>query len=236
MGKDFDKADVVFNQMVAKYPENIQGYNWIANNASAKDPDSKLGLAKPKFEYVLQKASVDSVKYTQEIFDALRYMGYYSLSNEKYNDAKAYYTRMLNLAPDNNDFKIKAYSSLGTMYLQMGDYAKATENTNKILEIDPQNESAKSFLEYIQRVIASSGPAVDKNQITGVIKDSNGNPISGASVRVKDTAAEAWANAKGEYKFVMPQASSALVVSAKGYQTKEVPVTKARVYNVTLSK
>jgi hypothetical protein len=34
----------------------------------------------------------------------------------------------------------------------------------------------------------------------------------------------------------MPEASTTLVVSAKGYNTKEVPVTKTRVYNVTLSK
>ena len=51
-------------------------------------------------------------------------------------------------------------------------------------------------------------------------------PIPGASVRVKDTAAEAWTNARGEYKFVMPEASEILVISAKGYRTVEVPVTK----------
>ena len=37
--KDFDKADAIFNKMVAKYPDNLQGYLWIANTASAKDPE-----------------------------------------------------------------------------------------------------------------------------------------------------------------------------------------------------
>ncbi len=74
------------------------------------------------------------------------------------------------------------------------------------------------------------------NEITGVISDSSGEPIAGASVRVKDTAAEAWTNARGEYKFVMPEASEALIISAKGYRSIEIPVTKRRTYNATLEK
>jgi hypothetical protein len=53
---------------------------------------------------------------------------------------------------------------------------------------------------------------------------------------VKDTAAEAWTNTKGEYKFVMPEASETLVISAKGYRTILVPVTKKRIYSASLSK
>ena len=34
--------------MVTKYPDNLQGYLWIANNASAKDPDSEIGPGKTK--------------------------------------------------------------------------------------------------------------------------------------------------------------------------------------------
>jgi len=236
MGKAYDKADVLFNQMVQKYPESIQGYLWLANSASAQDPDSKLGLAKPNFERVLALASVDSIANAEPMFDALRYLGYYSLSNEKFDHAKAYYTRMLNLAPENKDFQIKAYNSLSTMYLQMSNYDKAIEYNNDILAIDPQNESAKSYISYINSLKSSSGPKVSPNQITGIIKDGQGNIISGASVRVKDTAAEGWTNAKGEYRFVMPESSSVLVVSAKGYQTREIPVTKTRVYNITLNK
>jgi tetratricopeptide (TPR) repeat protein len=234
-GQAFEKADTIFNQLIKKYPESLQGYLWLANSASSQDPDSKLGLAKPKFENLLQRASVDSVKYAKEMFDALRYLGYNALTNSKYENAKAYYNRMVNLAPNNNDFKVKAYTSLGTLYFEMGDYNKAVEYTNKVLELEPSNESAKSYLKYIISV-RDAGPKVDKNQISGLIKDSEGIPIANASVRVKDTACEAWTNAKGEYKFIMPEASSILVISAKGYQSKEVPVTKARVYNSTLKK
>lgn len=235
MGKAFDKAENIFSQMVAKYPNNLDGYLWLANNASSQDPDSKLGLAKPKFEDLLKRAAADSVKNQNVMVDALRYLGYNSLTNGKFDDAKAYYTRLLNLA-NTNDVKSKAYTSLAQMYFDMADYPKAIEYTNKVLEINPNDETAKNYIKYVNSVIASSGPKVDKNQITGVIKDGDGNPIPGASVRVKDTACEGWTNAKGEYKFVMPESSTTLVITAKGFQTKEVSVTKSRVYNATLGK
>lgn len=219
--------------MIAKYPDNIQGYLWMANIASAKDPDSELGLAKPRFQALLNKAAVDSVKNVREIYDALRYLGYEALQSKKYEEAKAYYNRMMNLSPD---YRIRAHSSLSTMYMTMGDYAKATEENNKILAIDPGNEAAKSAIQYIAQLQRSALPKAHPNEITGVISDSSGEPIPGASVRVKDTAAEAWTNARGEYKFVMPEASETLVISAKGYRSIEVPVSKRRTYNATLEK
>ncbi|HQN58052.1 MAG TPA: carboxypeptidase-like regulatory domain-containing protein, partial [Bacteroidales bacterium] len=231
--KAFDKADEAFNKMVAKYPDNLQGYLWLANIASAKDPDSELGLAKPKFQTLLQKAAADTVKNVKEIHDALRYLGYEALQNKRYDEAKAYYNRMMNLSPD---YRIKAHSSLSTMYMTMGDYPKAIEENNKILALEPGNEAAKSSIQYITQLQKSALPKAHPNEITGVISDSNGDPIPGASVRVKDTAAEAWTNARGEYKFVMPEFSETLVISAKGYKSIEVPVTKRRTYNATLDK
>jgi len=234
--KEFDKADEIFNKMVAKYPGNLQGYLMMANSASSKDPDSELGLAKPKFLKVLEIASKDSVKNAQEMFDAMRYLGYNALQAKKYDECGDYYNRMLNLAPANKDFKIKALSSMSTMYLQMGDYNKATDVNKQIIALDPGSETATSNLQYIANIQKSAIPKADPNEIRGVISDSSGQPIASASVRVKDTACEGWTNAKGEYKFVMPEASSVLVISAKGFATKEIPVTAKRLYSVSLSK
>ena len=231
--KAYDKADEIFTKMIAKYPDNLQGYLWMANTASAKDPDAELGLAKPRFQALLQKAAVDSVKNAKEIYDATRYLGYEALQAKRYDEAKAYYNRMMNLSPD---YRIRAHSSLSTMYMTMGDYPKAIEENNRILAIDPGNEAAKSSNQYIAQLQKSALPKAHPNEITGVISDASGEPIPGASVRVKDTAAEAWTNARGEYKFVMPEASETLVISAKGYKTIEVTVTKKRIYNATLDR
>jgi len=58
--------------------------------------------------------------------------------------------RMMNLAPNNDDYKIKAHSSLSTMLITMGDYPRAIEENNRILAIDPSNENAKATITYIQ--------------------------------------------------------------------------------------
>jgi len=235
-GKDFDKAEEVFKELQTKSPNYIAAYSWDANNAVAKDPESKLGIAKDKFKALIAKAATDSVKYSEDIFNALRYLGYNALQADKHEEAKAYYNRMLNLDPNNKDYQIKALGSMNTLYMTMGDYGKAVECNNKILALDPNNAQAKSNTQYIQSLQSSAKPKANPNEITGVIKDSSGTPIASASVRVKDTAAEAWTNAKGEYKFTMPESSTVLVISAKGYATKEVSITKSRVYNATLSK
>ena len=235
-GKEYDKADEILEQMIAKYPDNMQAYLWSARNASGKDPDSKLGIGKQKFTALIAKASSDSVKYANEIYDALRYLGYSALQADNYEAAKAYYNRMANLDPKNKDMVIKAHSSMATMYMSAGEYGKAIEFNNKILALDPGNAQAKSSIQYITALQSSAKPKASPNEITGVIKDKAGNPIAGASVRVKDTAAEAWTNGKGEYKFTMPEAAATLVISAKDYKSIEVPVTKARVYNAALGK
>ena len=235
-GKEFDKADEILNQMIAKYPDQMQGYLWSARNASAKDPDSKLGIGKQKFTALIEKASSDSVKYATEIFDALRYLGYSALQSKNYDLARAYYNRMANLDSKNKEMMMQAYSSMATLYMSMGEYSKATEFYNKILGVDPTNAQAKSSIQYIIALQSSAKPKASPNEISGVIKDKAGNPIAGASVSVKDTAAERWTNAKGEYRFTMPEASTILVISAEGYKSIEIPITKSRVYNVTLSK
>ncbi|MCK9640982.1 MAG: tetratricopeptide repeat protein [Prolixibacteraceae bacterium] len=235
-GKEFDKAEEILNQMIAKYPDQMQGYLWSARNASAKDPDSKLGIGKQKFTALIEKASSDSVKYATEIFDALRYLGYNALQSKSYDAAKDYYIRMAKLDPKNKDMVMQAHTSMATLYMQMGEYGKATEYYKEILGLDPANAQAKSSIQYINALQSSAKPKASPNEITGVIKDKSGQPIAGASVRVKDTAAEAWTNAKGEYKFTMPEASTALVISAKDYKSIEIPITKSRVYNASLGK
>jgi len=143
---------------------------------------------------------------------------------------------MANLDPNNKDYQVKAYTTLSTMYRTMGDFGKAIENSNKILAIDPNNAQAKASIQYIQSLQAGAAPKANPNEITGVIKDASGTPIAGASVRVKDTAAERFTNPKGEFKFIMPENSTVLLISANGYAPKEIPITKSRVYNTTLSK
>jgi tetratricopeptide (TPR) repeat protein len=211
------------------------------------DPDTKLGLAKPKFDKMLGVAAKDSLKNEGEMIEALTYLGYYNMENGNYTKAKEIYMRMINHDPQNKENKIKGYNGLGslesraagqekTLEGKLGFLARSVEAYQKIIELDPANTSAKSNLKWVQDYQVSVKKGINPNEIKGVVTNMAGQPIPFASVKIKDTAAESLTNAKGEYKFEIPQESEFLVFSAKGYKSQEVAVTKSRVYNVKLEQ
>jgi tetratricopeptide (TPR) repeat protein len=243
----YKTADSVFASIIAKTPTYIPAYLWTANTYSKMDPDFKLGLAKPKFEKLLDVAKTDSVKNAAPMMDALGYLSYYQMVNNNFSKAKEYYARMINLDPNNKEYKIKGYSGIGSVEMRSTSTEKtnegrlpylsrATEAYNKILAIDPNNALAKSQITYIGEFKKQIEKGINPNEIKGKISDSAGQPLPYASIRVKDTAAETITKANGEYKFEIPQGSDVLIISCKGYKTQEVPVTKSRIYNVILSQ
>ncbi len=232
-GKNYSKADSIFTIVNQKFPDEVQGFVWMANTYSAMDPDNTQGISRPKFELVIKKARVDSVKYSTELFNAYRFMGGDYFSSKNYAKAREYYNLIVNLS-DNKTYKTIGYNSIGLTYYSNNEYEKATEAYKKTLELDPKNQNATVSIKNIE--IAMKRPPVNPNELKGVIKDVFGGVIASASVRVRDTAAEAWTNAKGEFTFEIPTGSEALIISAKGYKTKEVIITKARIYNVSLEQ
>jgi tetratricopeptide (TPR) repeat protein len=234
-GKNFTKADSALTILLQKFPENIQGYVWMANTYSAMDPDNTKGIARPKFETLIQKAKTDSVKNASELFNAYRFMGGDYFASKNFGKARDYYNRIVNLTADNKEYKTIGYNSIGLTYYSAGEYDKAIEAYSKTLEVDPKNQNATVSIQNIKKA-KENQVQVKPNEIKGVIKDVFGGPIQGASVRVRDTAAEAWTNAKGEYAFEIPTGSEALIISAKNYKSKEVIITKARIYNISLEQ
>jgi tetratricopeptide (TPR) repeat protein len=247
-GEKYKTADSVFNIVLKKSPDFVPAYLWIARTYSRMDPDSKLGLAKPKFEKLLSVAGADSLKYENELVEGLGYLGYYHMMKDNYGTSKNYYNRIIALDPNSRENKLKGYNGLGLLELRMAGNEKTNEGRlpwltksadayNKILALDPNNASAKNQISYIREFEKQVRAGINPNEIKGVITDAaTGKPIPYASIRVKDTAAENMTNSQGAYKFEIPQGSEVLLISAKGYQTQEIPVTKTRVYNVSLSK
>jgi tetratricopeptide (TPR) repeat protein len=247
-GERYQSADSVFSVVAKSVPDYVPAYLWTARTYSKLDPDTKLGLAQPKFEKVVEVAQKDSVKYASELAEALGFLGYSNMTKENYTQSKAYYNRLVECAPNNKDYQIRGYNGLGLVELRLAGtektnegrlpfIAKSAEAYNKILALDPNNASAKSQIAYLKEFEASVKKGINPNEIKGIIKDAaGGTPIAYASIRVKDTAAENMTNQKGEYKFEIPAGSEVLIISAKGYVTQEIPITKSRVYNVSLSK
>ena len=243
----YKTADSVFASIITKTPEYVPAYLWTANTYSKMDPDFKMGLAKPKFEKLIEVAQKDSVKNAGPMMDGFGYLSYYHMMNNNFGKAKDYYNRMINLDPNNKEYKIRGYSGIGTVEMRSTSAEKtnegrlpylqrATEAYNKILALDPSNALAKSQIAYIREFEASIKKGINPNEIKGTVKNSAGQPLAYASIRVKDTAAENLTNSKGEFKFEIPSGSEVLIISAQGYKSIEVPITKSRVYNATLEQ
>jgi tetratricopeptide (TPR) repeat protein len=241
----YQAADSIFLVILKTSPDFVPAYVWIARTYSKMDPDTKLGLAKPKFEKVINVAESDSLKNEAEMMEAFGYISYYYMMNDNYEKSKSYYNRMVSLDANNKEYKMRGYNGLGSLETKMAGsektlegrllyLAKAEEAYSKILTIDPNNSSAKSSLNYIRDFETQVKKGINPAEIKGVIKDAAGQPVPYASIRVKDTAAENLSNSKGEFKFEIPKDSEVLIISAKGYKTQEIPITKSRVYNVTL--
>lgn len=246
-GEKYKTADSLFTEITRKNPTYIPAYIWIANTYVKMDPDLKLGLAKPKFEKVIEVTKSDSVKNAPQIMDALVFLSYYHMMNDNFSKSKEYYNRMINLNPGNNEYKIRGYNGIASVEMRSTSTEKtnegrlpyltrATEAYNKVLAIDPTNASAKSQLAVVRDYEAQIKKGINPNEIKGVIKNSAGQPLPYASIRVKDTAAENLSNSKGEFKFEIPQGSEVLIIGLKGYKTQEIPISKSRVYNVTLEQ
>jgi len=246
-GENFKAADSIFSVVIKKSPDYLPAYMYTARTYSKMDPDTKLGLAKPKFEKVLDVAAKDSVKNASELVEALTYLGYYNMEHGNINNARDYYNRMVNLSTDNKDYKIRGYNGIAgietklagaekTLEGKLSILARAVDSYEKIISLDPANVSAKSNLKWVNDYIVSVKKGINPNEIKGIITNTAGQPIPYASVRVKDTAAENFTNSKGEYKFEIPQGSEILIISANGYKTQELAVTKSRVYNVKLEQ
>lgn len=90
-----------------------------------------------------------------------------------------------------------------------------------------------------QRVYAvqSIAMGIDQQlQITGVVKDTNGEPMIGVTVMVKGTGTGTITDIDGKYSVSVPGNKSVLTFSFVGYTTKEMTVGNQKSINVTLSE
>ncbi len=244
-GDFLKEAETAYNKAIAIQADYLPAHVGIARTYSKMDPDMNMGLAKPKFEKVIQVAKADSVANASDMIEAFRFLGYLSITDGNYNSAKGYYNRIINIIPDNKDNATTGYSMLASVETnwaskepelenKLSYLSRAATNYNKVLELDPNNASAKNGLKWVQDYQASVRKGINPNEIRGKITDSANKPIAFASIRVKDTAAENLSNSSGDFRFEIPQGSEVLIISAPGHTTKEVPITATRVYNVVL--
>ena len=82
-------------------------------------------------------------------------------------------------------------------------------------------------------VLFSKVPVPVEIRVSGRVTDENGNPLSGASVRVKGSTQGVSANANGEYAITVPD-DAVLIFSFVGYDERQIPVSGQTTINVSL--
>ena len=70
--------------------------------------------------------------------------------------------------------------------------------------------------------------------VTGVVKDTGGEPMSGVTVLVKGTTSGTLTGIDGKYSLPLPAGATTLIFSFIGMETQEVPIGKSTQISVTL--
>jgi TonB-dependent starch-binding outer membrane protein SusC len=85
--------------------------------------------------------------------------------------------------------------------------------------------------------IAFSMPLLAQNSrvVSGIVKDKDGNPLSGATVIAKSTSTSTVTNVAGTFSFTVPTNTKTLVISYVGMEEKEVAITSQNNLNITLT-
>src|SRR5665647_2094425 len=73
-----------------------------------------------------------------------------------------------------------------------------------------------------------------QQSIKGTVKDTNGEPLTGVSVNVKNTSIGTSTDKNGNYSIFFPNATGNLVFSFVGFETKEVNVQGKSSIDITL--
>lgn len=89
---------------------------------------------------------------------------------------------------------------------------------------------------FIMAVLAASSWSLAQNrQISGAVADSNGQPISGATVLIEGTSVGTTTNINGEFSISAP-ANGTLSVSFIGYESVQVPIAGKTWISVSLKE
>ena len=91
------------------------------------------------------------------------------------------------------------------------------------------------FLIVLAGIWSVTGTAQEKKMISGVVKDSTGNPLSGVSISEKGTSTATVSDMNGTFRIPVSTAKPVLVFSSIGFDRKEVTVGGQTILNVALS-
>ena len=99
---------------------------------------------------------------------------------------------------------------------------------------DPQGLLKRAAILLIFLLCSIFAFAQTPSPVRGKILDEKGQPIPGASIRVKGTTVATVSSASGDFSITAP-ANATLTVTYVGYTTKETPVNNQKTLNISLN-
>ncbi|HLK27132.1 MAG TPA: SusC/RagA family TonB-linked outer membrane protein [Puia sp.] len=94
----------------------------------------------------------------------------------------------------------------------------------------------RKFLSLLAVLVLCSILALaQKREVTGRVTDANGNPVPGATVKIKGSKTGTSADANGTFK-ISVGSNAVLVISGVGFEAKEVDVKNSEAVTVSLSQ
>lgn len=91
----------------------------------------------------------------------------------------------------------------------------------------------KMFL-FIALLFAAGSTLFAQRSINGVVKDTEGETLIGASVLLEGTTSGTVSDVDGNFSMTLPVNDGILVVSYTGYPTQRITVTSASYYEIVM--
>lgn len=107
---NYDKAEENYKKVVELKPDFLPAYQQLAYVANKKDPEVKMGLAKPYYEKIIELTENDVEKYKKDRQRAFAYLAFYYYDTKDNPKALKYAQKAVDLDPnDKNSAQILDY-------------------------------------------------------------------------------------------------------------------------------
>lgn len=88
----------------------------------------------------------------------------------------------------------------------------------------------------VPAAITETSPAMKRENITGLVKDSKGLPLPGVSVKLKGSNTATLTDSEGRFRMNIPPGDHSLIFTFIGYTRKEIRLSGKNAVNVTLEE
>lgn len=148
------KADSVFSKCIELQPDDIEARMFKARSYAQMDPDSKEGLAGPHYETLIKIIGSNNNEYEKELHEAYTYFNYYNLQKGNYSTVRTWADRIMDLDPDNRDYKLQGLYSKALSYYHQENYESAREMYRQLLTYNPPNSAEiRQTIEDLTKII-----------------------------------------------------------------------------------